>query len=1045
MDILSYALSKKRIDELASGVKEVKVDNVNRTLTFYWEKGGSSIMQFPIPADGIGIKSIEKTSTQGLIDTYTVTYTDDSTFVFNIQNGVQGTKGDRGVGISNAYFNTEGQLVLILEDGEELAPIDVPTTSVDVSKAEGNIIIQKADGMYAPVTDLSSYAKSSDIVAKKQGIENAGKALIVAPNGDVTTGNAGVSVSSDSGNNIEIRNNGIYVPTPDLDNYVRKEIGKGLSENNLTNELKNKYDQAEPNVQSDFEETDSTKDTFIKNKPTKLSDFSNDEGFIKSTVNNLFNYYLKGEVYTKSEVDQLVADMGSFDVVIVSTLPETPREKTFYFVPKNPAEENDIYIEYIYINNKWEKIGTTAINLADYAKKTEIPTQVSQLGNDKGYTDNIGTVTSVRIRGTSPVNSSVNTLQETSIDTTISLAEGYGDVQNPYASKTKNYFLAAPSNENGIPSFRRILAEDVPVLNQNTTGTAAKAVSDKDGNEISSTYAKRGTSLSDYGITDVSITDGSINIAGQSITPITQHQSIAHKADKSETVSDITYDVSGKKLVKTINGVSSDVVTAATLRTGLEINNVTNVSTVDTATPGSKNNITSGAVYAHTSDTNNPHNVTKEQLGLGNVTNVATDSDITKGSNNNITSNAVYNEFAKKGIHYIEGTGIVAGTWLGSDETITEYFNGLTIAYKVPIAGASTTTLNINSLGALNIKRNDVNLDARVVPNTILILVCDGDCFRYCDYEDSAIYNASATDVYAYCSTSPEASAKVCDCQNFKLYEGAVVKVRILNNNTSKTLLTMNIGNTGAKAICTLTGNNIWTLTSISNYTLNSGYYLFYYNGTYWYALPIDERGIINNPLEKGLIYGQSTYDCKNIFVNGFKLQIGSVLDFYVATENAVQSDVSLRINLSDAYKICNLDSAYTISAGWHTISFDGNYFYLDYNCRTSLDTPVFKSAVCSTNGAVRQKDITISNYTLREGDVIGITFTNATTYDGQPMLSVNGGTAYLMCNNRGRALSVNAWKSGDYIEFRFVNGKFIMTSYNISDEPSEYILTASS
>lgn len=58
-------------------------------------------------------------------------------------------------------------------------------------------------------------------------------------------------------------------------------------------------------------------------------------------------------------------------------------------------------------------------------------------------------------------------------------------------------------------------------------------------------------------------------------------------------------------------------------------------------------------------------------------------------------------------LYYIEGTGDTAGTWLGSHDDITEYYAGLTIAYKVGIAGVSGgTTLNINSLGAVAVIRN---------------------------------------------------------------------------------------------------------------------------------------------------------------------------------------------------------------------------------------------------------------------------------------------------------------------------------------------------
>jgi hypothetical protein len=53
------------------------------------------------------------------------------------------------------------------------------------------------------------------------------------------------------------------------------------------------------------------------------------------------------------------------------------------------------------------------------------------------------------------------------------LAASYGDTQNPYASKTANYVLAAPNGSAGVPTFRAIVAADIPTLNQNTTGTAS--------------------------------------------------------------------------------------------------------------------------------------------------------------------------------------------------------------------------------------------------------------------------------------------------------------------------------------------------------------------------------------------------------------------------------------------------------------------------------------------------------------------------------------------------------------------------------------------
>jgi len=76
-----------------------------------------------------------------------------------------------------------------------------------------------------------------------------------------------------------------------------------------------------------------------------------------------------------------------------------------------------------------------------------------------------GTVTSVT--GTSPVASSGGATPA------ISLSAGYGDTLNPFASKTANFVLAAPNGSAGVPTFRAVVAADIPTLNQNTTGTAA--------------------------------------------------------------------------------------------------------------------------------------------------------------------------------------------------------------------------------------------------------------------------------------------------------------------------------------------------------------------------------------------------------------------------------------------------------------------------------------------------------------------------------------------------------------------------------------------
>lgn len=106
--------------------------------------------------------------------------------------------------------------------------------------------------------------------------------------------------------------------------------------------------------------------------PTKTSNIINDSGFITSAVNNLTNYYLKTETYTKTEVNDLIASLSSLNLEVVEVLPDHDiSTTTIYLVPKDVPGTDDVYDEYVYISNSWEKIGSTAANLSNYYTKAQ--------------------------------------------------------------------------------------------------------------------------------------------------------------------------------------------------------------------------------------------------------------------------------------------------------------------------------------------------------------------------------------------------------------------------------------------------------------------------------------------------------------------------------------------------------------------------------------------------------------------------------------------------------------------------------------------------
>ena len=107
----------------------------------YWYIDGVNTLQ---PAQGVqgetgnGISSIKLTNTDGLVDTYTIYFTDGQTTTFTVTNGkdgatgaqgiqgVEGQPGKDGVSVQSIEIDEQANLIITLSDGTKLPPIKFP-------------------------------------------------------------------------------------------------------------------------------------------------------------------------------------------------------------------------------------------------------------------------------------------------------------------------------------------------------------------------------------------------------------------------------------------------------------------------------------------------------------------------------------------------------------------------------------------------------------------------------------------------------------------------------------------------------------------------------------------------------------------------------------------------------------------------------------------------------------------------------------------------------------------------------------------------------
>ncbi len=110
--------------------------------------------------------------------------------------------------------------------------------------------------------------------------------------------------------------------------------------------------------------------------PVNVSEFTNDAGYIKNTVDNLVHYYNKADVYTQAEVNMLISNINKLTSQIVDQLPTEDIDTSVIYLIRQ--EDTNAYMQYMYINSAWAELGTTQVDLSDYYKKSEVDTKLAE-------------------------------------------------------------------------------------------------------------------------------------------------------------------------------------------------------------------------------------------------------------------------------------------------------------------------------------------------------------------------------------------------------------------------------------------------------------------------------------------------------------------------------------------------------------------------------------------------------------------------------------------------------------------------------------------
>ena len=359
-------------------------------------------------SDGIGISKIEKIGTVDLVDTYRITFTDNSTFDYEVKNGADG-QGGTGGGEENKIDSISVNGTPISIDENKNVDITVPEAYDDTALSNRVKTIEDDYAKSSDIPSLRGYATETWVneqgfLTQHQDLSNyATKNEIPSLDGYATESYVTEQISNIP--SVDLTDYAKKNEIPDVSGYITEEqlLAKDYADRTyVTEEIAKASTGGEIDLSSYLSKVEAS-ETYVAKEDGKsliadteierLASVDNyDDTQVNSDITALSNRVKSVEdevpnLATNTYVGEQIANAEHLKREIVTVLPSDAEasDNIIYMLKVESATGNDKYKEYMKIDGTVQMVGDTSVDLTDYAKTVDIPTTVAELTDSADY------------------------------------------------------------------------------------------------------------------------------------------------------------------------------------------------------------------------------------------------------------------------------------------------------------------------------------------------------------------------------------------------------------------------------------------------------------------------------------------------------------------------------------------------------------------------------------------------------------------------------------------------------------------------------------